>query len=119
MNWYKFDSIDDFDIWHQNIKEQLGLPKISVDSNGNQMPDATITNAYTLPIIVADDDVRVYVNDDFIGVSFETQKDLADYLDSNSFIFLHPITNEVVSAQNIANNLWNKLEAKSLKKMPT
>jgi hypothetical protein len=51
------------------------------------------------------------VNDDFIGVSFETAEDLADYLDSNNFIFVHPITNELVSAQNIANNLWNRLKA--------
>lgn len=65
MKWYKFYSEDDFNAWHQGIKEQLGYPKISVDVNGNQVPDATITDAYTVPIIVADDDIRVFINDDF------------------------------------------------------
>ena len=65
MKWYKFDSLNDFNVWHQNIKEKLGYPKISVDINGNEMLDATITDSYTLPIIISNEDIRVFINDDF------------------------------------------------------
>ena len=65
MKWYKFDSLDDFNVWHENIKTQLGYPKISVDIYGNLMPDATITDSYTLPIIISNEDIRVFINADF------------------------------------------------------
>ena len=61
MAWYKFDSLNDFDAWHQNIKEELGYPKISVDINGDEIADATVTDSYTQPFIVSDNDVRAIV----------------------------------------------------------
>jgi hypothetical protein len=34
MGWYEFASEESFNIWHEAIKTQLGLPKLSVDQNG-------------------------------------------------------------------------------------
>lgn len=33
--WYEWQSVEDFDIWHDTIKTELGLPRLSVDKNGN------------------------------------------------------------------------------------
>jgi hypothetical protein len=70
MAWYKFDSLNDFNAWHENIKEELGYPKISVDIEGDEIPEATITDAYTQPFIVSNDDVRAMVEiDHSIGLT--------------------------------------------------
>lgn len=62
--WVKFDSIEDFNSWHLAIKEQLGLPKISVDSEGNEVAEAVVTTDYTIPVIVSETDVRALVEDE-------------------------------------------------------
>jgi hypothetical protein len=35
--WYEWDNTELFDTWHQEIKSQLGLPKLSVNSEGNEI----------------------------------------------------------------------------------
>lgn len=34
--WYEWELLADFETWHETIKTELGLPKLSVDRNGNQ-----------------------------------------------------------------------------------
>lgn len=36
MAWYKFNSIADFNAWHEVIKNALGYPFPSIDANGNE-----------------------------------------------------------------------------------
>jgi hypothetical protein len=60
-DWYKWQSLADFDSWHNQIKEQLGIPKLSSNSDGNIVDDSTITDSYTTPFIVSDSDVRAVV----------------------------------------------------------
>jgi hypothetical protein len=47
-DWYEWDTLADFDIWHKTIKIQLGLPKQSININGNSIDDPIIEN-YTSP----------------------------------------------------------------------
>jgi hypothetical protein len=63
MAWVKWDSIEAFNAWHDAIKTELGLPKPSVNDAGNIVDEAIISTDYILPIIVADDDIRAYVED--------------------------------------------------------
>ena len=34
-NWYEWDSVEQFNDWHNAIKVTLGIPKLSIDSEGN------------------------------------------------------------------------------------
>lgn len=34
-NWYEWQSLEDFNAWHEAIKAKLGLPKQSIDINGS------------------------------------------------------------------------------------
>lgn len=65
--WVKFASIEDFEAWHDLVKTELGLPKPSVDAQGNVMPDAVISTDYTQPVIVAENDVRAFIDPIFSG----------------------------------------------------
>jgi len=65
MAWVKWDSIEDFNTWHNAIKAELGLPKPSVDAEGNVIEDSVINTDYILPIIVSDIDIRANVSDDY------------------------------------------------------
>jgi hypothetical protein len=62
--WYKWDSLEDFEIWHNQIKEQLGIPKLSSNSDGNIVDNSEITDSYTTPFIVSDSDVRAVVENE-------------------------------------------------------
>ena len=61
----QFGSIEAFDAWHETIKAQLGLPKLSVDADGNEIPDSVLITDYTKPVIKADDDVQAFVEDEY------------------------------------------------------
>jgi hypothetical protein len=65
MAWVKWDSIENFNTWHDAIKAELGLPKLSVDAEGNTIPDSLINENYTLPVIVANNDIRARVEDEY------------------------------------------------------
>jgi hypothetical protein len=58
MNWYKFDSLEEFDVWHLQVMTILGLPKPSSNSEGVIQKKSVITNAYTLAFIVSENDIR-------------------------------------------------------------
>jgi hypothetical protein len=34
-NWYEWESLEDFNSWHEAIKAELGLPRLSIDQRGN------------------------------------------------------------------------------------
>jgi hypothetical protein len=34
--WYEWETLADFETWHESVKTELGLPKLSVDRNGNE-----------------------------------------------------------------------------------
>ncbi len=65
MIWVKFPSLESFNAWHEEIKEHLGLPKISTDSDGNLIPEATITTDYVLPVVLSSDDVRALIDEEY------------------------------------------------------
>jgi hypothetical protein len=65
MAWVKWDSIQAFNAWDDAVKAELGLPKLSVDAEGNTIPDSLINENYTLPVIVADNDIRASVEDKY------------------------------------------------------
>ena len=60
-NWYKWDSLESFDTWHNEIKEQLNLPKMSVDIAGEIVPNAIINSAYTQVYHIGENDYRALV----------------------------------------------------------
>jgi hypothetical protein len=65
MTWVKWDSIEAFDTWHTGIKAELGLPKESVDADGNIIEGSLVSTDYVLPIIVADNDIRALIDYDY------------------------------------------------------
>ena len=54
MPFYKFNSIEEFDAWHDLVKSTLGLPY-----------DDGITTQYTDPLIQADGSVIAYSDDEY------------------------------------------------------
>jgi hypothetical protein len=64
-NWYKWDSLESFNVWHNQIKEQLDLPKMSVDITGQIVPDAVINSAYTEVHHIAENDYRAFLADEY------------------------------------------------------
>jgi len=64
-SWYIWTSITSFNTWHKQIKIQLGIPKPSVDEFGEVVPDGVINDEYTKPVIVAKNDVRALVQEQY------------------------------------------------------
>jgi hypothetical protein len=54
MTGYKFDSIKEFNKWHESVKSILGLPY-----------DDGVTTEYTDPLIQPDGSVIAYSDDEF------------------------------------------------------
>ena len=48
--WAKFDTIEEFNQWHEGIKTFLGIPR----------PDG-VTTEYTIPITTSDGTIRAWV----------------------------------------------------------
>lgn len=62
--FYTWLSLDLFNVWHDAAKVALGIPHPNHNAaNGEIDEDAQWTTAYTEPTLVADDDVRAYVED--------------------------------------------------------
>lgn len=57
VKWYKFPSREAFDVWHNKVCIELGLPKPSVDIYGNIVGEP-FTTSYTDVIEVAENDFR-------------------------------------------------------------
>jgi hypothetical protein len=51
-DWYEWPDKESFDIWHEQIKASLGLPKLSIDSNGQECEP--LVTEYTEGIISQD-----------------------------------------------------------------
>ena len=64
MRWYKFDSIQNFHTWHENLKNELGYPLPPLDQNGIVV-EGVMTTDYTRPIIVSDTDIRALVEEQY------------------------------------------------------
>ena len=63
MIWVKFFDIESFNLWHEDVKTTLGLPKPSLNEAGEIVADAIVTDSYVLPIIVADNDIRAFIDE--------------------------------------------------------
>ncbi len=62
--WYLWTSLDSFDAWHDSAKLALGIPHPGRNAATGEIDEqAQWTTAYTEPTVVADDDVRAYVED--------------------------------------------------------
>lgn len=74
MIWVKWTSLEAFNSWHEEVKAQLGLPKMSVKANGEIDPTAVISTDYVLPTIVAENDIRAFIGEQYaagLEVSFD------------------------------------------------
>ncbi len=60
MTWVKFDSINSFNAWHDQVKSDLGLPLPAIDAAGNEVAGQETTE-YTIPHFVSDTDIRADV----------------------------------------------------------
>ena len=60
--FYSWLSLDAFNTWHTDAMQALGIPYPGRNAaTGEIDEDAQWTTAYTDPIVVAEDDVRAYV----------------------------------------------------------
>jgi hypothetical protein len=64
VNWYKFDSLEKFNAWHDALKVLLGYPIPSLDSEGNIVGEPFSTE-YTFVVKVEDDDWRAKSNPEY------------------------------------------------------
>jgi len=62
MSWYKFNSEEDFNIWHQSIKNRLGYPFLSKDLNGNECEP--LNTEYT-SVEFINDEFKVWVDEQY------------------------------------------------------
>jgi hypothetical protein len=55
MNWYEWDSLEDFNSWHEALCDQLGYPLTPVNQATGE-PDETAqkTTSYTFHFVVGD-----------------------------------------------------------------
>lgn len=84
MIWVKWNSIEDFNLWHEAIKIELGLPKMSVGKNGEIDPTAVISTDYVLPIVVAENDIRAFIGENFAeGLAISSDPTPTDYMKQN------------------------------------
>ena len=60
--FYSWLSLDSFNSWHDLAKQALGIPHPNHNAaTGEIDEDAQWTTAYTEAVVVAEDDVRAYV----------------------------------------------------------
>ena len=46
---YQFDSLEDFNVWHNELKKQLNYPLENINQ-GTGLPNGTFTDSYTTAI---------------------------------------------------------------------
>jgi hypothetical protein len=61
-NWYEWDNLEEFELWHNKIKAEIGLPKLSVNQFGNEC--LPYNENYTDAVIV-NDKIIAYVDDHY------------------------------------------------------
>lgn len=60
--FYSWPSLELFEAWHNAAKVALGIPYPNRNAATSEIDEnAQWTTAYTEPVVVADDDVRAYV----------------------------------------------------------
>ena len=60
--FYSWLSFDSFNVWHADACTALGIPHPNKNAaTGEIDPDAQWTTAYTEAVVVAEDDVRAFV----------------------------------------------------------
>jgi hypothetical protein len=65
-NWYTFGSQEAFDTWHDLVKFQLGIPYANKNfATGKIDKKAQWTTAFVEPIVVAEEDLRIYLLDEY------------------------------------------------------
>jgi hypothetical protein len=65
-NWYKFESQDLFDVWHEIVKADLGIPYPNKNlETGEIDEDAQWTTSFIEPYIVSETDLRIYLTDEY------------------------------------------------------
>jgi hypothetical protein len=66
MNWYEWNSLADFDLWHDALCLQLGYPIYGVNEATGQIDETTQpTTIYTNAFCVADKFIAI-VGDDYL-----------------------------------------------------
>jgi hypothetical protein len=62
--WYKFDSLEAFNAWHEQLKSDLNYPLPSIDKDGNIIGEPFTTD-YTSAVKVSDEDFRAMIDEEF------------------------------------------------------
>jgi hypothetical protein len=73
VKWYKFTSEQDFDVWHDQIKESLDFPLPSIDIDGNVVGEP-YTTQYTYAVKVSDNDWRAIVDEQYAEGLIESEE---------------------------------------------
>lgn len=73
MAWYSFASKSDFKTWHENIKVTLGLPKLSVNIDGDEVLPM-VTDYTTLIESFGDNRLVAWVDDELAEGLTQTEK---------------------------------------------
>lgn len=61
--WYRWDSFSGFEVWHADACMALGIPHPNHNAATGEIDlEAQWTTAYTNPVVVAEDDVRAFVD---------------------------------------------------------
>jgi hypothetical protein len=69
-NWYEWDSIEDFNAWHDALCVSLGYPLDSYNqATGEIDPEAAKTTAYTSPSIVGEKVIATVEEEHAIGLT--------------------------------------------------
>jgi hypothetical protein len=80
MIWVKWNSLEEFNTWHEALKKELGLPKLSVDAEGNPIDNSLFINDYVLPIVMAENDIRACIAAQYAtGVEISTDPIVSNY----------------------------------------
>jgi hypothetical protein len=61
-NYYVWENLENFEIWHNKIKLEIGLPKLSIDQFGNEC--LPYNENYTDAVIV-NDKIIAYVGNEY------------------------------------------------------
>lgn len=69
--WYKFTSLEVFDIWHEKLKKDLNYPLPAIDKDGNLIGEP-FTTEYTSVTKVSDTDWRAMIDEKFADGLIET-----------------------------------------------
>lgn len=64
MNWYTWNSQEEFNIWHEIVIHALNLPRVGVNAlTGKPEPEKQQTTSYTSVMMVSETDWRAPVED--------------------------------------------------------